>query len=148
MSEKKKVKLRMGIHNKVTQDRWQAIKDDCNIGLPISKIASRNSVSETTVRRVRRSKNFYEYRLNNDRLLRRSIAVIEPTSGVAYEDYGPRRLFFSPKKVKSKNIEFCNSFAREAVQTAGCFGVVLLGAIVVIVLALVIVFIFSLVGGK
>lgn len=144
MSEKK-VKLRMGMHNRVTKDRWQAIKDDCNNGLPTAKIAKRNSVSEGTVRKVRKSKNFHEYRLSNDKRLREPFTKVTSSCGVAYIDFGKKPLFFSPKKVKSKNIALSNRLDREAENTARCLGIVMAGIVGIIVFALAIVLISSLV---
>ena len=102
MSEKK-VKLRMGIHNKVTIDRRQAMKDDLKAGLPIEKIARRNSVSESTVRRVRRSKTYREYRLSHDRSLKEPVVVVAKSCNVPYEDFGRKPLFLSQIIIKSQS---------------------------------------------
>lgn len=144
MSEKK-VKLRMGMHNRITKDRWQSIKDDYYNGLSVPIIAKRHAVSESTVRKVRRSRNFHEYRLSNDKRLREPFTEVMSSCGVAYIDFGKKPLFFSPKKVKSKNIALSNRLDREAENTARCLGIVMSGIVGIIVLALVIVFISSLV---
>lgn len=137
MSEKK-VKLRMGMHNKVTIDRWQAIKDDTRTDLSVAKIAKRNSVSESTVRKVRKSKNFHEYRLSNDKTMRKPVVVIAPTSGVPFEDFGKKPLFFSPKKVKPTDLELSNRLGREAEKTARCLGVVLAGIVGIVVVSFIV----------
>ena len=80
----KKVKLRMGMHNRITKERWEAIKDDCNKGLPTTKIAKRHSVSEGTVRKVRRNRTYHEYRLREVRNRKEPMAVIAPTSGLPF----------------------------------------------------------------
>lgn len=143
----KKVKLRMGIHNKVTIDRWQAIKDDTKTDLSVAKIAKRNSVSESTVRRVRRSKTYHEYRLSHDKSLKEPIVVVAKSCNVPYEDFGRKPLFFSPKKVKPTNLELSNRLDREAEKTARCLGIVIVGVVGLLALAMLIVFISSLLGG-
>lgn len=136
MSEKK-VKLRMGIHNKVTIDRWQAMKDDLNAG-PIARIAKRNSVSESTVRKVRRSKTYHEHRLSHDRPLKEPVVVVAKSCNVPYEDFGRKPLFFSPKKVKPTNLELSNRLDREAEKTARCLGVVLAGIVGIVVVSFIV----------
>lgn len=144
----KKVKLRMGIHNKVTIDRWQAMKDDLKAGLPVSKIAKRHSVSEGTVRKARRSKTYHEYRLRE--VNRHSNPeIVTASCGVAYEDFGRKPLFFSPKKVKPTNLALSNQLDREAEKTARAVGLVMLSMVGIITLALVIVFLTGIAkGGK
>lgn len=146
----KKVKLRMGMHNRITKERWEAIKDDCNKGLPTTKIAKRHSVSEGTVRKVRRNRTYHEYRLIEVRNRKEPMAVIAPTSGLPFEDFGPKRIFFSPKKVKpTVDRSLSSRLNREAENTARAVSVLILGVVGVIVLALVIVFVISITkGGK
>ncbi len=144
----KKVKLRMGMHNRITKERWEAIKDDCDKGLPIAKIAKRHSVSEGTVRKVRRNMTYHEYRLREVRSRKEPMVVIAPTSGLPFEDYGPKKLFFSPKKVMPvADRTLSRRLDREAENTARAVGIMILGIIGVIVLALVIVFIISITRG-
>lgn len=146
----KKVKLRMGMHNRITKERWEAIKDDCNKGLPTTKIAKRHSVSEGTVRKVRRNRTYHEYRLREVRNRKEPMAVIAPTSGLPFEDFGLKRIFFSPKKVKpTVDRSLSSRLNREAENTARAVSVLILGVVGVIVLALVIVFVISITkGGK
>lgn len=103
MSTTKKVKLRMGMHNRITRDRWQAIKDDLNNGLPVQKVAKRHSVSDSTVRKVRRSRSFNEYRIDAEALRNRrnNIVVVAPKSGIPFEDFGTRPIF-PPKCLRLK----------------------------------------------
>lgn len=131
MSEPKKVKLRMGMHNRVTIDRWQAIKDDLNAGIPVAKAAKRHSVSEGTVRKVRRSKNFHEYRIRAEELkkARHEIVVIAPKSGIPFEDFGPKP-FFSSKTLKPRNPVISNRLDRESDNAAKSVGLIFLLATV------------------
>lgn len=149
MSEKK-VKLRMGMHNRVTKERWEAIKEDCDKGLPATKIAKRHSVSEGTVRKVRRNRTYHEYRLKEVNHRKEPMVVIAPTSGLPFEDYGPKKLFFSPKKVKPTiDRSLSNRLDHEAENTARAVGALIIGIIGIVALALVIVFIFGIIkGGK
>lgn len=135
----KKVKLRMGIHNKVTIDRFQAIKDDVIAGLSVNKVAKRNNVSESTVRKVRRSKNFHEYRIRADEQVRdrNKVVVIAPTAGVPFEDFGQKPLFFLPKKLKPTKPIVNHQLDLEAERSARCLGLVLLGVIGLILVGLV-----------
>lgn len=124
MSSTKKVKLRMGMHNRITHDRFQAIKDDLNNGLPVQKVAKRHSVSDSTVRKVRRSRNFNEYRIDAEALKNRrnQIVVIAPKSGLPFEDFGPTK--------SSRN-------SREVEESAKNFRIIALGIIGIIVLGLI-----------
>lgn len=140
MSEtKKKVKLRMGMHNRITIKRFQAIKDDLDRGLSVKEITERQNVSEATVRKVRRSKNFHEYRLQNDKRVRdrNALVVISPTAGVPYEDFGKKPIFFSPKVPKPTNLARSNQLDLEAERSARCLGLVILGIIGLILVGLV-----------
>lgn len=138
MSSTKKVKLRMGMHNRITHDRFQAIKDDLNNGLPVQKVAKRHSVSDSTVRKVRRSRNFNEYRIDAEALKNRrnQIVVIAPKSGLPFEDFGARPIFSSKiLKVKSPTKSSRNS--REVEESAKNFRIIALGIIGIIVLGLI-----------
>lgn len=137
MSSSKKVKLRMGMHNRITRDRWQAIKDDLNNGLPVSKVSKRHSVSDSTVRKVRRSRSFNEYRIDAEALKNRrnQIVVVAPKSGLPFEDFGARPIF-SSKMFKPKGPTMNDRLEREAEKSAKTFGIVALGIVGLIVLGL------------
>lgn len=133
----KKVKLRMGMHNRITRDRFQAIKDDLNNGLLVQKVAKRHSVSDATVRKVRRSRNFNEYRIDAEALKNRrnQIVVVAPKSGLPFEDFGARPIF-SSKMFKPKGPTMNDRLDREAEKSAKTFGIVALGIVGLIVLGL------------
>lgn len=137
MSSSKKVKLRMGMHNRITRDRWQAIKDDLNKGLPVPKVSKRHSVSDSTVRKVRRSRSFNEHRIDAEALKnrRQPIVVVAPKSGLAFEDFGARPIF-SSKMFKPKGPTMNDRLEREAEKSAKTFGIVVLGIVGLIVLGL------------
>ncbi len=125
------------------------MKDDLKTGLSVSMVAKRHSVSESTVRRVRRSKTYHEYRLSHDKSLKEPVVVVAKSCNVPYEDFGRKPLFFSPKKVKPTNLALSNQLDREAEKTARAVGLVMLSIVGIITLALVIVFLTGIAkGGK
>lgn len=134
----KKVKLRMGMHNRITRDRWQAIKDDCNKGMPTTKIAKRHSVSDSTVRKVRRSRSFNEYRIDTEALKNRRnpIVVVAPKSGIPFEDFGARPIF-SSKMLKVRGLTMNDRLEREAEKSARTFGIIALWVIVFGIIGLI-----------
>lgn len=138
------------MHNRVTKERWEAIKDECDKMLPTAKIAKRHSVSEGTVRKVRRTRTYHEYKLKEVSRRKEPMVVIAPTSGLPFEDFGKKPLFFSPKKVKPTiDRSLSNRMDREAENTARAVGLLILGVVGIVVLALVIVFLASIAkGGK
>lgn len=101
--DKKKVALKMGMHNRITEERFLAIKADLKAGIPAAKIEKRHHVRSATIRKIRRSKDYKEYRVRDDARVKsnKGVVVICPVTNTAYEDYGPNRLFFSPKPVKA-----------------------------------------------
>lgn len=131
----KKVKPRMGMHNRITKERWEAIKDDCNQGMPTTEIAKRRSVSEGTVRKVRRSKDFHEYRIRADEQVRsrKPIVVIAPKSGLAFEDFGAKPIFSSKLlKQEVKKTLSSDRCDKEGEKTAHLVGIVMLGWVLII----------------
>ncbi len=135
----KKVKLRMGMHNRITRDRFQAIKDDLNNGLLVQKVAKRHSVSDATVRKVRRSRNFNEYRIDAEALKNRrnQIVVIASKSGLPFEDFGTKPIFSSKLLKSSKNT--ISHKKRKAEKIIGWENVAVLGIIAMSALVLVII---------
>lgn len=135
----KKVKLRMGMHNRITIDRFQAIKDDTRKGLPTAKIAKRHSVSESTVRKVRKSKNFHEYRIDSEALKnrRQQLVVIAERSGLPYEDFGPKPIF-SSKMLKPRKPIVDSQREREVEKSVRVFGIVMVAIVGIVVVGLII----------
>lgn len=143
------VKLRMGMHNRITIDRFAAIKDDINKGLPIAKIAKRHAVSDSTVRKVRRHRNFKEYRMeaNAKYNQRHAPVVMSKTGQVPFEDFGKEGKIFSSKMLKPSEVARSDALDREGERTARGVGVLFL----LVFIALVAVAIFAIVlitGGE
>lgn len=129
------VKLKMGMHNRVTKERFEAIKDDVNRGLPIAKITKRHGVSDGTVRKVRRSKDFHEYRIRADEQVRsrKPIVVIAQKSGLPFEDFGAKPIFSSKLlKQEVKKISGSDRYDKEGEKAARLIGIVMLGWILII----------------
>lgn len=89
--------LKMGIHNKITPERWSDIKATWERfekkAINDAKVAEMCDIGKTTARNVRLSKTYYEYRLLTDKTLKRvrhrPITVIS-NCGIAYEDYAKK----------------------------------------------------------
>lgn len=145
MSSNKKVKLRMGMHNRITRDRFQAIKDDLDNGLSVQKVAKRHSVSDSTVRKVRRSHNFNEYRIDAEALKNRrsQITVIAAKSGLPFEDFGAKPIF-SSKMLKSKTQDEPKLDSPTPRRSDEVRGIIILGIVSIIVLGFVVI---SVIGG-
>ncbi len=82
-------KLRMGMHNPITAERFKIIKAAILGGMSEEEVMRRYEIKRTTLKYIKRSMTFYEYRLWTETLpaARKMAPVIEPNSGVAFEDY-------------------------------------------------------------
>lgn len=96
------VKLRMGMHNAITAERFKIIKAAIAGGMTDAQVMSRYEIKRTTLKYIKKSVTYYEYRLYTEVLpaARKVPQVIEPNSGVAFEDYRPS--FFSRKPLTYK----------------------------------------------
>lgn len=88
-----KTKLKMGRHNPVTAERFKLIKAALAGGMSDEGVMRRYEIKRTTLSYIKRSVTFYEYRLLTETLpaARKMPTVVEPNSGVAYEDYSMAR---------------------------------------------------------
>lgn len=84
------VKLRMGMHNPITAEHFKIIKTALAGGMSDDAVMQRYEIKKTTLGYIKKSATFYEYRLYTEMLpaARKMPKVVEPNSGVAYEDYG------------------------------------------------------------
>ena len=127
-------KLKMGISNRITLKRFNEIKSSID-DLTDKQVMERYNIRTTTLKYIKKSKNFYEYRLLTETIpaARKMPTVIEPTSGVEYED-------FSCKGYRNKPPKLERSMMRDDRHTANMFGTVLLvGLIVLGIVAIVVV---------
>lgn len=51
----------MGLHNRITEERFKAIKKDCSTPFDDPFVAEKHDVGLTTVRNIRNSTNYQEY---------------------------------------------------------------------------------------
>lgn len=135
----KKVKLRMGIHNRITAERFHTIKGAIANGMTGPAIEKKYDVKRTTLQYIRRAKTFYEYRLLTERLPRgkKMPTVYGEKTGLPFEDYGYTPIFFSVKKVKPTQTELSNRLDQEAESSARGIGLMLTAALVVVGIAVI-----------
>lgn len=86
-------KLKMGIHNQIDAERFHLIRGAMADGMPDEQLMKKYEIKQTTLRYIRKSKTYYEYRLYTEALpaARKMGKVIAPSSGLAFEDYSPRK---------------------------------------------------------
>ena len=86
-------KLKMGIHNRITSERFHTIKGALAGGMSDGEVMARYEIKKTTLRYIKSSTTFYEYRLRTETLpaARKISPVVMPSSGLALEDYGWRK---------------------------------------------------------
>ena len=118
-------KLKMGMHNRVTERRFYTIKGALNKGMGNAKAMAKFKVGDSTIRKIRRCKNFREYRLENH-AKHVEIKVVAPGSGLLFEDYPPKQLH-----------PMSDQLDREAELTARHFGICLLGIMVIAAISII-----------
>lgn len=133
----KKVKLRMGMHNRITAERFHVIKEAIADGMAGPTIEKKYNIKHTTLSYIRRAKTYYQYRLLTEGVprVKKMPKVYGQKSGLPFEDYGCTPIFFSIKKVKptdEPNRSRSNSSEAEYAKTM----LLLLGACIFAVLAL------------
>lgn len=86
-------KLKMGMHNRITAERFHLIKAALADGMSEAAVMARYDIKRTTMRYIQKSVNYYEYRLYTETLpaARKMPKVIAPSSGLAFEDFSYRR---------------------------------------------------------
>lgn len=84
---------KMGMHNRITAERYHAIKGAMALGESDEKIMRDYQIKHTTLRYIRNSNNYYEYRLKTDkcRMRGKMPKVILPVCGMELIDYPLRR---------------------------------------------------------
>lgn len=128
--------IKMGFNNPVTAERFHKIKGALASGMNSDEVMRQFNIRKTTLGRIRKADTFYEYRLLNERstTLRAPIIVVQPDSGVAYEDYGP-----GVKQKQKRDERFTtHRLDLESDRTAMWLGI-LLGVMTIVVSAIAIV---------
>lgn len=139
----------MGMHNRITSERFEAIKRDVKSSLSDAEVMNKHQIKKTTLIAIRRSQTFYEYRLRTDSRLKnyrfRPIIVAAEKSGLLFEDYAPTKMRAMTEKEESDRLD------REAERTARVFGVMFAIIILILIVALIALIItpilFLIVGG-
>lgn len=119
-------KIKMGKYNTVTPERFHLIKATLAEGMSDESVMEKYGIKRTTLRYIKKSTNFYEYRLLTEILpaSRKMPKVVAPSSGLEFED-------FSWKK-KSNKVRAEKCANREDETTARIVGIIAIVAIVVI----------------
>jgi hypothetical protein len=135
----KKVKLKMGMHNPVTKERFQVIKGALAGGMTREAVKKKYNIKDTTLSYIRRAETYYEYRLLTERLPRpkKMPTVYGEKSGLPFEDYGYGPIFFSVKKVKPTDSSRSNRLDHEAIKSAEVLGWLLVGALFLVMAILI-----------
>lgn len=84
---------RMGMHNRITAERFHTIKGALALHESDDSIMRKYQIRNTTLRYIKQCKNFYEYRLRTERCKMRGRApkVVLPVCGMELIDYPPQR---------------------------------------------------------
>lgn len=97
-------KLKMGMHNPITAERFKIIKAALAGGMDDDAVMRRYEIKKTTLRYIKKSVTFYEYRLYTETLpaARKMPTVYGAKSGLAFEDYKPKRCGFEPIQMSAR----------------------------------------------
>lgn len=122
------VKLRMGMHNPITAERFKIIKAAIIGGMNDEAVMRRYGIKRTTLKYIQKSTTFYEYRLYTEVIpaARKMPKVVEPNSGVAYEDYGD---------VTRKRSDDLDRDAERTAYASGMWAVVVIAVLALICIA-------------
>lgn len=84
---------KMGRYNKITAERFHAIKGALAMHWADETVMRQYQIKSTTLRYIKQSKSYYEYRLRTERckLRGKMPKVILPICGMELIDYPPRK---------------------------------------------------------
>lgn len=135
----KRVRLRMGMHNCITAERFHIIKGAIADGMAGPAIEKKYNIKRTTLSYIRKARSYYEYQLLTERLPRakKMPKVYGEKSGLPFEDYGYAPIFFSIKKVKPTDSSRSNRLDHEAIKSAEVLGWLLVGALFLVMAILI-----------
>lgn len=128
-------KLKMGMHNPITAERFHIIKAALTEGISEDGVMAKYGIKRTTLKYIKTSINFYEYRLRTETLpaARKMPTVIAPSSGLAFEDFSYKKKK-TPKKCCSMSNDKMKDQAISAVVVItafACVAIVALAALIV-----------------
>lgn len=104
-------KLKMGMHNRITAERFHIIRGAVLGGMNDEEVMRRYEIRRTTLKYIKKSRTFYEYRIWTETLpaARKMPTVYGVKSGLAFEDYKPKRCEFKPLHKSAQAEEYCFS---------------------------------------
>lgn len=118
-------KLKMGINNALTAERFHLIKAAIAEGMGDEAVMAKYEIKTTTLKYIKISENFYEYRLRTEIIpaARKMPKVIAPSSGLEFEDFS---IMDKQKKVKKRPT--CEDDAKGCIAAlVAMFGIMILG---------------------
>lgn len=120
-------KLKMGMHNRITLERFELIRSAITEGMSDQEIMRRYGIKHTTLQYIAKSETFYEYRLYTETLpaARKMPTVIMPSSGLALEDY-------EPKKCRAKSQENTVDRQSESLANRVCLGLLIIAGLMMV----------------
>lgn len=123
------------MHNPITAERFHTIKAALAEGMGEDEVMTKYEIKRTTLKYIKTSINFYEYRLRTETLpaARKMPTVIAPSSGLAFEDFSYKKKK-APKKFGSMNNDKMKDQAISAVVAVtafACIAIVALAALIV-----------------
>lgn len=85
--------IKMGKYNAITPERFHLIKAALAEWVSDSEVMAKYEIKKTTLRYIKRSTSFYEYRLLTEALpaARKMPKVVAPSSGLEFEDFSYRK---------------------------------------------------------
>lgn len=85
--------MKMGMHNSITPERFHLIKAALAEGMSEETAMQKYDIKRTTLKYIKKSTSFYEYRLLTEYLpaARKMPKVVAPSSGLEFEDFSYRK---------------------------------------------------------
>lgn len=128
--------IKMGMHNRISPERFHLIKAALAEGVGEQELMAKYDIKKTTLNYIKKSTNFYEYRLLTETLpaARKMPKVIAPSSGLEFEDFSYRK-----KKKDKTGFGRCPGCVNEApnhlVGIIATTGIIVIGLIALGLLA-------------
>lgn len=131
-------KLKMGMHNAITKERFSLIKAALAEGMSEDAVMTKYEIKRTALKHIQKSTNFYEYRLYTEILpaARKLPTVIAPSSGLAFEDFSyrkrktPRTKEETERRSWQEDMYYNRMVGTIAISIIAIIGIVAIGALV------------------
>lgn len=128
--------IKMGMHNRISPERFHIIKASISEGMGDNTAMAKYGIKKTTLNYIKKSTNFYEYRLLTETLpaARKMPKVIAPSSGLEFEDFSYRK-----KKKDKTGFGRCPGCVNEApnhlVGIIAATGIIVIGLVALVLLS-------------